>query len=200
MPIFGEQRREITVVMQIEMVQSGSEVLLRSEYCGSSVRTALPGLTMVFPDALVRSLVAGERHARLDLSKDSSLVSFEQDWYVEVRGAVLDDPRHDPLPTSIDDPRVVDQDGDGMPGITIAVDLLGLISAEVYAVQRVRYRLVGWVEEDGGAVFGRIEWADEQVVLDASSPLLAAGSPGTPVWEESSFRIERTVGRHDCGD
>ncbi|MBN1857777.1 hypothetical protein JW848_01070 [Candidatus Bipolaricaulota bacterium] len=198
MPIFGELRRETTAVMRVEIVQSGSQLVLKSSYCGAGVETAVPGLRMVFPEAFVRALVSGDRHARLEASDDSALLGFEQEWYVEIRGATVADPLHDPLPESADDPRVVDQDGDGHPGMTVGVDLLGLIRGEVYVVQRVRYRLVGWVEPNGGSISGRIEWNDEQVVLGASSPLLRVESIGEAIWEESSFRFERAGAGLGC--
>lgn len=198
MPILGRLQRETTAVLRVEIVQSGSEIAMTSEYCRAEVQAAVSGLTMIFPDAFVGSLLAGKRLARLDGSAGEELVGFEQDWYVEVRGADLDDPASDPLPEAADDPRVFDQDGDGHPGMTVRVDLLGLIRGEVYVVQRVRYRLIGWVESDGGSIFGRIEWEDEQVVIGASSPLLAAGSPGVPVWEDSSFRFVRAARDDVC--
>ncbi len=198
MPIFGEQRRETTAVMRVEIVQSGSQLLLHAAYCSAGVRTAIRGLEMVFPQAFVRSLASGDRYARLDVSAGSTLVGFEQEWYVEVRGAVLDDPGQDLLPTAIGDPRIIDQDGDGHPGMTVEVDLLGLIRGQVYVVQRIRYRLIGLVERGGDSISGRIEWEDEQVVIGATSFLLAAGSAGIPAWEESSFRLERANAGAGC--
>ncbi len=192
MPIFGELQRETTSAMRVEIVQSGSHVVITSEYCHAEVRTGVPGLEMVFPDAFVDSLVPGERIAHLSASEDSFSIDFIQDRYVEVRGAVLEDPAEDPLPATPDDPRVFDQDADGHPGMTVSIDLLGLIRGDVYVVQRVRYRLIGRVSQDGRSISGRIEWEDEQGVIGASSSLLAAGSPGTPVWGESWFRMVRS--------
>ena len=203
MPILGGLRRETTAVMRAEIVQSGSRVAIASEYAHVEVETGVPGLAMVFPDVFVDSLVSGERIAYLDSPEGSSAISFVQDWYTEVRGAVLADPARDPLPTMPDDPRVFDQDADGHPGMTVSIDLLGLIHGDVYVVQRVRYRLIGSVEQGGRAISGLIEWEDEQVVLGASSPLLTAGASGTPVKGESWFHMIRSdaaAGSEDLPD
>ena len=200
MPILGGLKRETTAVMRAEIVQSGSRVVIASKYCCVEVQTGVPGLEMVFPDVFIDSLVSGERIAYLDEPEGSSVASFVQDWYVEVRGAVLADAARDPLPTTPDDPRVFDLDADGHPGMTVSIDLFGLIRGDVYVVQRVRYRLIGCVERNGRSISGRIEWEDEQVVIGASSPLLAAGSPGTPVWGESSFHMIRSDTAAGCED
>jgi len=90
---------------------------------------------------------------------------------VQVRGAHLAGSEGDPLPTSPDDSRVVDEDGDGHPGLTVHVRLAGIVSGNTYVIQRLTTALRGTVE-DANTVTGTVDWTGEEIVLAASNPLL----------------------------
>jgi hypothetical protein len=85
----------------------------------------------------------------------------------------------DVLPTDREDPRVIDQDEDGQPGMTVRIRILSIIEGETYVVQRVRYRLEGAVL-DSAVVRGTITWSTEQSSLGASTPLLTANTRSSP--------------------
>jgi len=122
------------------------------------------------------SLVPAARSAIL--VEQTGSLHFESSTYVEVRGALLEDPVSDPLPTDPEDPRVIDQDEDGEPGMTVRITLLGILEGETYVVQRMSYRLSG-VVVGSDRIEGTIEWSDEQTVLGATNPLLKAETVGT---------------------
>lgn len=95
----------------------------------------------------------------------------------EVLGANLQRPDNESLPTVASDPRVLDQDGDGEPGVTISVR--GLIDGEVFVAQK------GWSELRPESVSvdriaGRVIWRQMQTVLGASSRFLASGPTTRP--------------------
>lgn len=77
---------------------------------------------------------------------------------------------NDPLPETADDARVIDQDGDEKPGVTM---IIGNNFCDLQLVQRTRYRLSGEVVNEY-----RIEgtlWSDvAKTVLGASLPLCKA--------------------------
>jgi hypothetical protein len=125
----------------------------------------------------MRSLTPHPRLAML--REEGGEIIFEQPAYLETRGAVLENPETDELPVDPEDPRVIDQDGDGFPGMTVDVTLFGFLRAQIYVVQRVQYQLQG-VVTSADRIEGLIEWADEQVVLDATSAMLLAGSESFP--------------------
>ncbi len=84
-------------------------------------------------------------------------------------GMKLKNPAKDALPTTPDDPRIIDVDGDYKPGMTIRIK--GLIKGELYVVQR------DWSEWNGTLVSpnrieGNIKWRFDRVIVDRSSPLL----------------------------
>lgn len=91
-----------------------------------------------------------------------------------VLGADLEDPERDPLPDDAEDPRVTDPDGDGNPGVTVEVD--GLVSGQVYLVQRLVRGLRGNVEP-GGRITGTVTGGGDQAVIGASNVILKTFTP-----------------------
>lgn len=178
LPLAGEVPRSSTVVQFVDVAQDGETLTMRDRYCFTVVDDGTPLVKTEIPDAFMSALVPTPRIAVLRASDEG--VAFQAANYVEVRGATLDDPVADPLPLDPLDPRVIDQDGDGQPGMTVRVTVLGIVKGETYIVQRVQYRLTGWVAGPD-RIEGRIEWTDEQVVLAATNALLEAD----------------TIGRHD---
>jgi len=175
LPMAGEVPRSSMVAQFVEITQSGSVLTMRDTYCFTDVDDGTPLVETVIPEAFMASLVPGPRTAIF--VEQTGSVRFEAATYVEVRGAILDDPLSDPLPMEASDSRVFDQDGDGNPGMTVHVTILGLVEGETYVVQRVSYRLSGTVI-DRGRIEGTIEWSDEQVVLGATNALLEADTIG----------------------
>jgi hypothetical protein len=178
LPLAGEVPRSSTVVQFVDVAQDGETLTMYDRYCFTVVDDGTPLVKTEIPQAFMAALVPTLRTAVLRVTDQG--VAFEAADYVEVRGAVLDNPAADPLPLDPLDPRVIDQDGDGQPGMTVRVTVLGIVKGETYIVQRVQYRLTGWVI-GADRIEGRIEWTDEQVVLAATNPLLEAD----------------TIGRHD---
>ena len=85
-------------------------------------------------------------------------------------GAELGSPGSDTLPTSTGDARLVDQDLDGNPGITVRVDA-GLVAGDIYLVQRSSYAYEGIVT-DHDRVEAYVDFEQDQSILGASSSLL----------------------------
>jgi hypothetical protein len=85
------------------------------------------------------------------------------------------------LPTDASDPRVIDADNDGQPGITITISS-ALVSGDVYAVQRIRNRVVAKFE--GDAITGEVFDMSEQSVVggtitETQQTVTAAGDSTT---------------------
>lgn len=90
-------------------------------------------------------------------------------------GIRLDDPTNEPLPSDPDDPRIVDDDGDGNPGITVTIQVGDDLTGELYIARREIFayeaslvtpdRLEGTVTDDS-----------EQLVIGASNPVFLAES------------------------
>ncbi len=186
LPIAGEVPRSSTVVQFVDVEQDGATLTMNDRYCFTLVDDGTPLVKTEIPPEFMTALLPTPRTALLVESEEG--IQFDQLPYVEVRGATLDDPVLDSLPTDPLDPRVFDQDGDGKPGMTVRVTVLGIVEGETYIVQRVQYRLIGWVI-GADRIEGRIEWTDEQSVLDATNPLLEADTIGWPDPDPAAHRF-----------
>lgn len=198
-PILGERPRTATTIAIATVAQDGIALEASEAACTTSIDLGTSLVTMEIPEAFIASLPATSWGA--SVSWTGSEWRFERPWLTTVNGAVLADPENDPLPTNPDDPRVADQDGDGKPGLTVHITVMGFITGEVYVVQRDRSRWVGTVAS-ADAIDGLVEWTSEQSVLGASSPAFLGGTAARldPVPEHSFFRARRVDAALACAD
>jgi hypothetical protein len=168
LPVVGGITIDTTVGAMTHITQSGSRLILQDRYCFTDAAPSTALFKTNIADSVMESIRPAPREASL-IPSDCDL-RFVQDWYTEIRGAVLDSPTTDPLPTDPEDPRVIDLEGDGHPGMTIQASILGLFTGEGYAVQRYRYRLDGTILNPD-IIVGFIDWTSEQVLLAATNPL-----------------------------
>ena len=198
-PFVGEKTRTTTLILLVEMRQTGTEVQVFETHCLVDTDDGTTMVVTEIPEAFLRSLGVVKRTAALEPAADGW--RFVEPWPTEVYGARLADPLNDPLPTAADDPRVFDQDEDGQPGITVRVAILGLIAGEVYVVQRLSKLLEGQVVTSD-LIRGLITWTNEQVTVGASSSFLATGGNAEvdPVRERSYFVAIRVPAGTSCDD
>ncbi len=168
LPIVGNLLIDTVVGAFTHITQSGSRLILQDGYCFTDATPSTFFFKTNISDATMQSIHPEPRLAELIL--DDCDFCFTQDWYTEIRGAILKDPESDPLPIDPDDPRLVDLEGDGQPGMTIQASILGLFTGEGYVIQRYRYRLEGTVF-DVNTIIGFIDWTSEQTVVAATNPL-----------------------------
>jgi hypothetical protein len=91
-------------------------------------------------------------------------------------GIELEDPANESLPTDPNDPRIIDADGDGNPGVTAKLKVSEDLQGELYLARREIFAYdVTQVSED--RFEGVIEDDSEQLIIGASDPLFA-GSQG----------------------
>jgi len=116
-----------------------------------------------------------------------------------VHSAHLSEPSTEPLPTSPDDPRVYDADGDGHPGMTMR--FAGLVIGEAYLVQRTNSHMRGNFRSPEH-IEGAMIWRTEQSILDVSNPFLKfAPKPKAGIGREDSFFVmRRPSSKMTCND
>jgi len=146
-------------------------------YCFTTIVESSPLATTEIPDAFMESIRPAPDSARLQ--EEDGQFTFQQDTHLEIRGAVLDNPKSDDLPAEPEDPRVFDQDEDGFPGMTVNINLLGAMEEQIYVVQRFQYELEGAVVSPD-RIEGLIDWTDKQVIPAAANPMLLVGSDSEP--------------------
>lgn len=170
----------------------GERLVGRGKLCSLEIDSSSALVRTELPAALVRAMPAPEVDARI--RSQGGEVTFTQPSRTIVLGAKLEDAERDELPTSKNDSRVYDQDGDGKPGVTVRVR--GIVSGEVYVVQRSSSSLAG--RRTPGGFSGSIRFSSQDVVLDASSGLLRRRTNTRPDLERSSFRLERAPDAITC--
>lgn len=84
-------------------------------------------------------------------------------------GVELEDAINDELPTSGDDPRVVDHDADDEPGVTI-----GIVGFEIYLGARARMWISGDVDPTTGLIAGEADLTIDAEIYDDSIPFVDA--------------------------
>jgi hypothetical protein len=115
-------------------------------------------------------------------------------------GIRLDDPADEVLPSDKDDPRIVDDDGDGNPGITVTVRIGDGIEGELYIARREIFAY-DLLQVGPDSMRGTVTDSSEQLVIGASLDLLLATDAQ---WEQvpdlslSPILLERVGDDWDC--
>jgi hypothetical protein len=115
-------------------------------------------------------------------------------------GIRLDDPANDVLPSDKNDPRIVDDDDDGNPGITVTVRIVDGLEGELYIARREIFAY-DLVQVGPDSMRGTVTDSSEQLVIGASLDLLLATDAQ---WEQvpdlsfSPIHLERVDDDWDC--
>ncbi len=166
LPFVGKTPALSSAYSLLSLERDGEGVKAIERNCHIIITSSGP-VKQVIPDALPQSAAAIVSPFRIWADGDSLV--FAKDESPIVLGAALKD-ASDPLPTTVSDARVVDQDGDGHPGVTVKVS--GLVTGEIYLVQRVRQSWSGRLNADGKLSFALMADNGDQTILDATSSLL----------------------------
>jgi hypothetical protein len=88
-------------------------------------------------------------------------------------GIELEDPANESLPTDPNDPRIVDADGDGNPGVTANIKVSEELQGQLFLARREIFAYdVTQVSED--RLEGTIADDSEQLIIGASDPIFAS--------------------------
>jgi hypothetical protein len=180
---------------RVRLHQVGEEVRYRSQLC----RLELPSVTGVaeisVPPALQAVIEARDSEGQgpyLSSSAPLQGATFDLPLIYAVLGADLADPLLDPLPTKEAPETSVDDDEDGSPGVTLAIDALLCAKIEnAYTALRVGIDPVGTVVNENlveGSISPLLEWS---FLGFSSSCLNVASTLTVDVLPGSSFRMVR---------
>jgi hypothetical protein len=115
-------------------------------------------------------------------------------------GIRLDDPFTESLPTDPNDPRIVDDDGDGKPGITVKIEVTPELVGELYIARREIFAYEAFLTEPD-LLTGVVSDESEQLVIGASDPIFAS-SPANwaqhPDPAKSPIILRRVDADWDC--
>lgn len=173
-PVVGDVASETTTRLLVTLAQEGTKVRASARVCAMQIDGSKLVRTSI-PAALVRAMPHQTWETEFSNTGASPRLAPWSRW--DVLGARLSAPDRERLPTVPEDARVVDQDGDGRPGVTVAVR--GLIDGEIFVVQK------GWSElrperVTQDSISGSVAWQQTQTILGASSRFLTSGPPTRP--------------------
>lgn len=153
-----------------DFTESAGEIIDSARFCFSEQRTDQP-IETGLSDAATQAIKPPSTPVDVDVV--DGMLRVRRPATPTPVGIRLDDPANESLPTDPDDPRVVDDDGDGKPGITVNIRVSDELSGELYLARREIFAYeVLLVEPD--LMTGTVADESEQLVLGASDPIFAS--------------------------
>jgi hypothetical protein len=192
--------RTISILLA-QQTQTGTVVEVKAQYCDQYAEEDTGAVTHVtIPDAYKKTLAQFTRTGTYGVQGDGGTASLVMPQFAEVEGAHVADPANGVLPTVATDPQVFDQDADGNPGVTIKIS--GLVSGDLYVVQRQKSDLLG-VATGADRVEGHYGFTSEQVILGSTSALLQSAASSQQAITDpnacaSTFTMVRLPGSPDA--
>ncbi len=175
LPGMGDQQRSLFVSYGYATLSLENEALVLREYfCRADSRTSSPAKSSI-GDKAMEAIPHLPIPLEITKTQEGALQVYRP-FVVIPLGANLADP-NEPLPTTMNDPRLVDIDGDGKPGMTAEIKLL-FIRAKVYAARRENYDFT-MVRNPQGHLVGTTVDKGEMSVVGASLSMFAKNVPSS---------------------
>ena len=191
-PVFGEVK---SVMLTWSLVTISAEGTQRQEICAFEMQ----GRSMFFktkvPPGYAKTLPV--RTQRPTFVQEGGTWRYEVDLGLLPVGY---DPTLGYLPSTLEDPAVIDSDNDGKPGATVQVEVRLFGTVDVYVVQMTHVTLRGTVQDADHIAGAMVIDAVEQHVLDASNRLFVMNPKIRPIQEESTFRMQRLPDGSTCAN
>lgn len=184
-PFVGDVVSTNVSLLWLEVAQQGNALDIQARTCSVEIESSTGMMDTIVPDSFIDNIGISHRRAVVQPGPGGGL-RFYQLRLAQLIGVELDDPMNGTLPESADDPRVIDQDGDGEPGMTVRVE--GIISGDIYVAQRNWKVFCGDLvfgdettgSESAPRIAGNIRWGMDQRVLGASNGLLNRQTDSVP--------------------
>ena len=195
-PIVDTVTTKTFTLVLVDVEQKENHLMLHETVCRLDTQLEMSVVQMNPSKHFTRALSGKIRKAHLVHGEEGGFELVINPRTI-VHSARLESPRSEPLPTSPDDPRVFDADGDGHPGMTMKFS--GLVIGEAYLVQRTQSHMRGQFHSPEH-VEGPMTWQTEQSILDVSNPFLKfAPKPKAGIGRNDSFFVmRRSPNRTTC--
>ena len=116
-----------------DFTEVDGQIIDQASFCFSEQRTDQPIETSL-SDAATQAIEPPPAPVEIDLV--DGVLRVQRAATPTPVGIRLDDPANEPLPTDPNDPRIVDDDGDGNPGITVTIRVSDDLSGQLYIARR----------------------------------------------------------------
>jgi hypothetical protein len=169
----------------------------QAQFCFSEQRTDQP-IETSFSDAATQAIKPPPTPIEVDVV--DGVLRIRRPATPTPVGIRLDDPANDPLPTDPTDPRIVDDDGDGKPGVTVSIRVSDDLTGELYIARREIFAYEAFLTEPD-VLTGTVTDDSEQLVIGASDPMFAitpANWGQYPDLGKSPIILKRVTPEWDC--
>ena len=178
--IMEEVETQVRATLIMEVTQDLDQLWFHHQICDVNMTNTPAYNQTIIPDSFVNALPLKTRRAQLLKVPDTEPSAYRLNvpvWH-DLRSVILSDPSQDALPIRKDDPRVYDQDQDGIPGLTAR--LVGFPEGEVSLIQNSWDQWLGTVvlgesnleKNRVASVEGEIVWDQSQAIIEASNDVL----------------------------
>jgi len=194
--IIGEVISQTVAINRVDIQQDGRELAVTSAPCHVDLLTDQSMVKTQIPASYIAAMKTDTRKAILQ--GDAGQYTLDFPGKTTVFGAQLEN-LSDALPTKPSDPRVVDPDKDGNPGVTMR--LSGMIDSDLYLAQKNWDKMTGKLLP-GDKIAGEVTWKTDQVILAATSRMVGDSPASTqhPDDKQSYFRMIRLDPGEQCAD
>ena len=150
--------------------QEGGKLKITDRFCYSE-QISNQDFTTTVPDALTQAIIPDSTFMEIKQDDNGGFYLFRPQTPT-LLGIEYDDPYNTPLPESVkpDDPRLVDADDDGNPGVTVFIDMFNK-TEQLYIARREIFAFDAYLKENGN-IEGIVYDESEQLIIDATSFLL----------------------------
>ena len=180
-----------------DFIEVDGQIIDSAEFCFSEQRTDQP-IEITLSDAATQAIRPPTTAVMIDTV--DGVLRLRRPATPTPVGVRLSDPANEHLPTDPDDPRLVDDDGDGRPGITVGISVGDDLAGELYVARREVFAYEVFLEEPD-LLTGTVTDNSEQLLIGASDPLfMMSGSGWTqhPDPTKSPIILRRVDPDWDC--
>lgn len=182
-------QEQVSVALYLIEIEENGRTLTETRRTCAFELSPILGLKPIIPDAVTRSI----DFVQVDegyVSRPAKNGAYTSSTEVAQWGVDLDDPMKDELPQDAEDPRVVDADEDGNPGVTFEIEGSECVR---YVAQRQIVSYLGVLESPNLVVGSSVTLTDD--ALYGSTQPLCGVNPGLiPNDAFSQFRMGRVDG------
>ena len=150
-----------------DFAEVDGEIIDSASFCFSEQRTNQP-ISAGLSDAATQAIKPPS--TPLDVEVVDGTLVIRRDATPTPVGIRLDDPATESLPADPDDPRIVDDDGDGNPGVTVSIDAGGGVTGELYIARLEIFSYEAQLTAPD-LIEGTVVDESQQLQIGASSPL-----------------------------
>ena len=180
-----------------DFTEVDGQIIDQASFCFSDQRTDQPIETSL-SDAATQAIKP--RPTPVDVSVVDGGLRIQRAATPTPVGIRLDDPANELLPTDPNDPRIVDDDGDGNPGITVTIKVTDELTGELYIARREIFAYEAFLTEPDLLV-GTVTDDSEQLVIGASDPIFASSPANWGQYSDlskSPIILKRVDADWDC--